>query len=216
MATEAIGLRQRWRQKLFVWARRYVPAEIAGTVCAFIGTAVIYGIFTDRVLAAVAGTVGEIIGFYGLIATVEWRRERARGYGLRRTTTSTARLLLAEFGVIEVLDSTILRPFFMYLGPGLTGGMGSGTLLGKLMADVAFYGVAIISYEMIRRRRKEPIAARTGAEEDTVELTRRVEDEITQPIALPSGAVHIPAQRKAGPRAKARKGLPARSLRSSA
>ncbi|WP_433219751.1 hypothetical protein ACQP00_16075 [Dactylosporangium sp. CS-047395] len=212
MATEVIGLRRRWRQKLIVWARRYVPAEIAGTVCAFIGTAVIYGLFTDRVLAAVAGTVGEIVGFYGLIATVEWRRERARGYGLRRTTTSTARLLLAEFGVIEVLDSTILRPFFMYLGPGLTGGMGSGTLLGKLMADVAFYGVAIVSYELIRRRRKE----RAGAEEDTVELTRRVEDEITQPIPLQPGAARIPAQRKAGPRAKARKGLPGRTVRSSA
>ncbi|WP_433061170.1 hypothetical protein [Dactylosporangium sp. CS-033363] len=212
MATEAIGMRQRWRQKLWVWARRYVPAEIAGTICAFIGTAVIYGMFTDRVLAAVAGTVGEIVGFYGLIATVEWRRERARGYGLRRTTTSTARLLVAEFGVIEVLDSTILRPFFMYLGPGITGGMGSGTLLGKLMADVAFYGVAIVSYELIRRRRKE----RFAAEEDTVELTRRVEDEITQPIPLQPGPVRIPAQRKAGPRAKARKGLPARTVRSSA
>src|SRR3954451_24710738 len=99
MATEANGLRQRWRQKCWQWARRYVPAEIAGTACAFIGTTVIYHLFTDRVLAAFAGTIGESIGFYGLIGTVEWRRERARGYSAWRTTTTTVRLLLAEFGL---------------------------------------------------------------------------------------------------------------------
>ncbi|WP_433077397.1 hypothetical protein ACQP1P_34400 [Dactylosporangium sp. CA-052675] len=131
----------------------------------------------DRVLAALAGTVGEIVGFYGLVATVEWRRERARGYGLQRTTTSTARLLIAEFGLIELLDSTTLRPLFMYLGPGITGGIGSGTLLGKLLADLVFYGVAIVSYELIRRRRR----MRAAAEEDTVEITGA---EVTQPIAV--------------------------------
>ncbi|MEU7871416.1 hypothetical protein [Dactylosporangium sp. NPDC049140] len=143
--------------------------------------------FSDRVLAALAGTAGEIVGFYGLIATVEWRRERARGYNLRRTTTSTARLLLAEFGLIEVLDSTTLRPLFMYLGPDITGGIGTGTLLGKLMADVAFYGVAIVSYELIRRRRRETVPA--GAGEDTVELTG---GEVTQPLAVIGDAVTQP------------------------
>ncbi|MFI5911941.1 hypothetical protein [Dactylosporangium sp. NPDC051541] len=145
----------------------------------------------DRVLAAIAGTVGEIVGFYGLIATVEWRRERRRGFGLRRTTASTARLLLAEFGLIEILDSTTLRPLFMYLGPSITGGMGSGTLLGKLMADLAFYGVAIVSYELIRRRRRETVPAAAvpaGADADTVDL-RRNADEVTQPIVRPSAAV---------------------------
>lgn len=184
MSTEAIGLRQRWRQKCWQWARRYVPAEIVGTACALISTAVVYSLFTDRVLAAVAGTAGEMLGFYGLIATVEWRRERARGYGLRRTTTSTARLLLAEFGLIEILDSTTLRPLLMYLGPNITGSIGSGTLLGKLMADVVFYGVAIISYELVRRRRDTaPAAAGKDTGEDTVELSTRVDAEVTRPIA---------------------------------
>ncbi|GAA3297057.1 hypothetical protein Dvina_23750 [Dactylosporangium vinaceum] len=182
----AAGLRPRWRAKVWVWARRYVPAELFGTACAFLGTALIYGLYSDRVLAAIAGTVGEIVGFYGFIATVEWRRERARGFGLRRTTASTARLLLAEFGLIEILDSTTLRPLFMYLGPSITGGMGTGTLLGKLMADVAFYGVAIVSYELIRRRRRAPVPA--GADEDTVDLNARAGNEVTQPIARPAGA----------------------------
>lgn len=202
MSTEAVGLRQRWRQKCWQWARRYVPAEIVGTACALTSTAVVYGLSTDRVLAAMAGTAGETVGFYGLIATVEWRRERARGYGLQRTTTSTARLLLAEFGLIEVLDSTILRPLFMYLGPDITGGIGSGTLLGKLMADVAFYGVAIVSYELIRRRR-DTVPAAAGT--DTVDPSTHADAEVTQPIAVrpslirPSmaGPVRIPGPRPA-------------------
>lgn len=151
----------------------------------------ISGLFSDRVLAAVAGTVGEFIGFYGLIATVEWRRERTRGYGWRLTTISTARLLLAEFGLIEVLDSTAVRPLFMYLGPGITGGLGTGTLLGKLMADVVFYGVAIVCYELVRRRRREKAALLADAK--TVALVR----------AAPVKAVPV--------KATARVAVPARS-----
>jgi hypothetical protein len=113
---------------------------------------VIYGILGDRAVAAIAGTVSENLGFYGTLAIAEWRRQHALGYGVWRTSALTARLLLAEFGLIEVLDSTVLRPMFMYVGPGITGGISSGILLGKVMADVAFYAVAITSYELIRRR----------------------------------------------------------------
>lgn len=209
MASGAIGARQRWRQKCWQWARRYGPAEISGTAFAFIGTTATYHFSGDRVLAAIAGAVGESIGFYGLIATAEWRRERARGYGWWRTTTSTARLLLAEFGLIELFDTTTLRPLFMYLGPGITGGIGSGTLLGKLAADATFYGVAIVSYEFIqRRRRRAPVSTGKAGTSADEEITRViVRDEITRPTQT---LVARTGTRNAGPAAKG----PAKAVRS--
>jgi hypothetical protein len=159
MATETAGRWERWRHKCWQWCRRYLPAELAGTICAFLGTAVIYGIFADRAAAAIAGTLSENVGFYGILAAFEWHRQHVAGQGLLRTAASTARLLIAEFGLIEVLDSAVLRPLFMYLGPGLTGGIGSGAVLGKLMADGVFYLAAITSYELIRRRASINVAA---------------------------------------------------------
>jgi hypothetical protein len=159
MATEAVGRGARWRHKCWQWCRRYLPAELTGTVCAFIGTTLICGIFADRTLAAFAGTLSENVGFYGVLAVFEWQRQHTAGQGPLRTTVLTARLLIAEFGLIELLDSTLLRPLFLYVGPELTGGLGSGTLLGKVMADATFYLVAIASSELFRRRTSAALAA---------------------------------------------------------
>jgi hypothetical protein len=166
MATQAVGRGARWRRKFWHWCRRYLPAEIAGTVCALVTTTVIYGMLSDRAVAAIAGTVSENLGFYGTLAIIEWRRQHSLGHGVWRTAARTFRLLLAEFGLIEALDSTVLRPMFMYLGPGITGGIGTGILLGKVMADVAFYAVAITSYELIRRRASHTGTALVGAADD--------------------------------------------------
>jgi hypothetical protein len=64
----------------------------------------------------------------------------------------TALALFAEFGPAEALDSLLVRPVCMYTGPFLTGGVASGSLLGKIAADAVFYTVAIVSYEVAQRR----------------------------------------------------------------
>jgi hypothetical protein len=63
----------------------------------------------------------------------------------------TARDLTVEFGPAEVFDSVLLRPLLMYAGPVVTGQFIAGTLLGKLLADVAFYAFAITGYEVRKR-----------------------------------------------------------------
>jgi len=68
MATEAVERGARWRRKCWQWCRRYLPAELAGTAYAFIGTTLICGIFADRAAVAFAGTVSENVGFYGVLA----------------------------------------------------------------------------------------------------------------------------------------------------
>jgi hypothetical protein len=58
-----------------------------------------------------------------------------------------------EFGPAEALDTLALRPFAMYVGPLVVGNVMLGVLVGKLVADVTFYGFAIVGYEILVRRR---------------------------------------------------------------
>lgn len=66
----------------------------------------------------------------------------------------TLRNMLIEFGPSETLDSFILRPALMYAAQ-LQWGIGLGTLAGKLAADVVFFGLAILAFEMRKRYVRE-------------------------------------------------------------
>jgi hypothetical protein len=147
----------RWLRKVREWSARYLPAEVVGTVFAVAGAWLAYEITGDRAIAAITGTMAENIGFYGVMAVDGWRSQTDAGQ--RRRVLRTVLALFAEFGPAEALDSLLVRPLCMYIGPFLTGGIAGGSLLGKLAADAVFYAVAIVSYEIVQRRRRGRVAA---------------------------------------------------------
>lgn len=127
------------------WIRRYLPMELAGTACALAAAATVSRLGGGPAHAAVAGSVAETIGFYGVAAFLVARTHPTRKLG------RTARDLAVEFGPAEVLDTLLLRPGLMYLGARSVGDLTTGVLLGKLVADVAFYLLAIAGHEIGRR-----------------------------------------------------------------
>jgi hypothetical protein len=142
------------RRKLRGWVGRYLPAEILGTVTALAAAWTVHAASDSLISAAVAGTIGESLGYYGCIAVREVRyydaRHRHHGTLRRRwlTGTRTVRDLLIEFGPAELVDSLLARPLFMYLMPVLLQNFTAGIVAGKLAADVIFYGLAIGAYEL--------------------------------------------------------------------
>jgi hypothetical protein len=142
------------RRKLREWVGRYLPAEILGTVTALAAAWTVHAASDSLISAAVAGTIGESLGYYGCIAVREVRyydaRHRHHGTLQRRwlTGTRTVRDLLIEFGPAELVDSLLARPLFMYLMPVLLQNFTAGIVAGKLAADVIFYGLAIGAYEL--------------------------------------------------------------------
>jgi hypothetical protein len=62
--------------------------------------------------------------------------------------------VVAEFGVAEVTDTVFLRPLLMYAFVGPLGALIPGVIVGKLAADVVFYGLAIPAYELRERGRR--------------------------------------------------------------
>ena len=148
------------RHKIREWLWRYTPAEIIATITALLG-ATLGHIFSDGslVVAAYAGTIGENIGYYGYFAIKESLRHyrtHVHHATTRRVIVSgikTVRDMLVEFGPAELLDSLVVRPVCMYLGPLLMGHFQAGIFVGKIVADVIFYSLAIIGYEIRRRWR---------------------------------------------------------------
>ena len=140
------------RRKLGEWLRRYVPAEIGGTLGALAGGLLVYRLSHSSALTAVGGTWGENLGYYLVILGREIGANRsALHQGRWRTSTRMLRNLVVEFGVAEALDSFLLRPLLVYAALSLTGSVPLGLLAGKLAADMGFYTVAIGMYELRKR-----------------------------------------------------------------
>jgi len=142
--------------KIKEWTHRYLPAEACATVTAIVGASLIYLLTGNRAIAAFAGAIYENIGYYGYISTREIKtnikKYKAAGkYFGFAGYTKTIRDMIFEFGLSEVLDSFIVRPFCMYWLPILIPNFAVGIFIGKVVADIIFYIPTIISYELKKK-----------------------------------------------------------------
>lgn len=154
--------------KLAAWIRRYGPSELLGTIVA-VGAAVGVEQASDStVLAGYVASAAEATVFYGVMFLRESVRAAHRAgatgkpYG-SRDLLPVLRNMLMEFGVAETLDAGLVRPLLLGFGLRWIGG-GLGALVGKLAADLAFYGPVLTVYEW-------RLARRTAA--DQVDRRRR-------------------------------------------
>lgn len=142
--------RARWGRKAAGWVRRYLPSEVVATCAALLG-GLLVGAWHPA-LAALGGTWGENIGYYGTIVARDLRERRVRDGrltcgGVLRTCCD----LLLEFGGAELLDTLLVRPAAMFALIALTGSQPLGLILGKIVADLAFYCAAIGAFELRKR-----------------------------------------------------------------
>jgi hypothetical protein len=137
------------RERVGRWVRRYLPAESAGLGGALAAALAVNRLWPDHLAAvAIAGTLGEAIGYYGVFALCEWRRQPGSFVHL-------CRRMALEFGPAEALDY-LIRPLAMYVMPELLGSVTIGVIAGKIIADLVFYGWAVTAYETWLRRDSDP------------------------------------------------------------
>jgi hypothetical protein len=139
------------------WLRRYIPAEILGTITALIGAWSVYANTHSYIAATASGWFGEGIGFYGYFIITELiangRRYREHSL-LKRFTLAIAAAstnLIVEFLPAEILDNFIIRPFAMFEAPQYIHPYPIGFLVGKFSADMVFYVLAIAGFETRKR-----------------------------------------------------------------
>jgi hypothetical protein len=139
------------RSRVRGWLRRYLPAEIVGTSAALAGAAFAARGGTGD--AVVAASWAEAVAFYLFVTG----RELLRASGPRfrsGAVIGAVRDVVAEFGVAELADTVFLRPLLMYAFVAPLGALIPGVIVGKLVADLVFYGLAIPAYELRERARR--------------------------------------------------------------
>jgi hypothetical protein len=125
-------------------------AGVAGAV----GSAAVVAVLWNGGLAAegLAAAAGETAGFYcGFIIPRLLDTRNRLPWWRRLIVTATGAAV--EFGPAEAADSLLLRPGAMIISSVLIGNAFAGILVGKAIADIAFYGLAIASYETLIRPR---------------------------------------------------------------
>ena len=138
-----------------VWLRRYLPAELVCTASGLFAAWAAAVLTGSPAAIAVAGTLGENVGFYGMMLG---REIAQRGL---RTLSPIIHDLMLEFGLAEVLDCLLLRPALMYIGQMLAPNTALGVVAGKLVADLIFYVPTIVSYELLHQRALHTLAHKT-------------------------------------------------------
>jgi hypothetical protein len=138
------------------WFDRYKYAEIAATSAALASSQ--FSRIFDGLTTAYLITFAEYFAFYGVILFMAYKKLVETNRALYKKTPSKEMLLLIqnlvlEFGYPAILDFFFIRPFCMYWMPLLTGNYFMGIILGKITADSIFYGLAIVNYELIKRKR---------------------------------------------------------------
>lgn len=158
-------LSARSRRKLWEWVKRYLPAQILGTIVALVVAQLAYQLTHSLGVAAYASTVAEAVAYYGVASVrdiIAFYERYHPHHTLKRlwlTTLSTGRSLIMEFGVAGTLDGGFIRPYLMWVLPQLTGNMQLGWLIAKVVADVIFYSMAITGYELHKRKFMQPAPA---------------------------------------------------------
>lgn len=145
-----------FKQKARDWIHRYLLAEIVSTLLSLFTAWIIMESTGDRVMSAFAGSAVASITFYGVVAirdiskSLKLHRHRNERYKVKSFLIDFRNLII-EFGPAEILDVIAVRPFFMYLIPKLTGEFVLSTLAGKIIADLFFFALAIIMYELRKK-----------------------------------------------------------------
>ena len=144
------------KDKFKEWLRRYVPLEIGAIMALFIGGFGTHALTDNATVIAFAAAWSENIGFYiAAFAQALVARQRNSDGTPQTMLKRIFRIpqnMVFEFGVAELLDSFLVRPFCMYILPNILGNLAIGLIIGKILADCFFYSVAILFYEIKKRQ----------------------------------------------------------------
>ncbi|MFH0829385.1 MAG: hypothetical protein V1907_04395 [Candidatus Kerfeldbacteria bacterium] len=142
------------QRKVWEWVRRYGPQEGAALIGALIAAYILRplilasGLPWSTVVTAYVVTFADALTYYIFAQVREYRRHRRDGVRKRVAFMLAFRDLAVEYGVADIVDTVITRPFCMYWAFRITSNPVFGVPLGMLGAGLVFYTMVIPGYEL--------------------------------------------------------------------
>lgn len=141
-----------WKNKIREWVCRYGPSLVLAIAAAVIIAKLVYSIFGNLVVAALAATWADNIMFYGLIAYRDFKRRKKKDKEFTIVGVfKLMRNMIFEFSPAEYLDSFLLRPFYLSVFPYFIENYSLAIFLGSLAADISYFIPTILAYELRKK-----------------------------------------------------------------
>jgi ornithine decarboxylase len=189
------------------WRARFGLAEVCGTIAAVGGFAAGYLIAGSLLAAAGLATICEAVGFYGCVGVktaVAACRATAHLGGVRRLVAGAWHAItqqLASCAAAEALDTFVVRPGCLagaaWLARPLPGGVWLGFAVGKVAADVSWYGMEASARRGMARAIPR---AQSATPYVLLDLARATECFAELAAALPAVMVHYAVKANPHPR----------------
>ena len=144
------------KNKINEWLKRYLPAEVISMIFTLVSAELTFHYTQNNIATALIATlIGNTVYFSCILLNdVVSTRKQCLMNGKKYTRLifyKNIRALFLEFGLAEVIDSLLIRPFLMYYLPILLNSLTWGTFLAKITADVTFYLPTIFLYEVSKK-----------------------------------------------------------------
>lgn len=137
--------------KISEWIHRYFLAEVFSLIGVLLFGTIAEIVFNNPIHIALAGTIGENLGFYGNIFYKDIQKRKTKDHKLTFIgVLKVIRNTTFEFGLAEYLDM-IIRPTFMYFFQRIIINTQLALLAAKFSADITFYFPAILFYELRKK-----------------------------------------------------------------
>ncbi len=136
-------------KKSLEWIRRYLPAFLIATAFTLIFSNIAIYYIKNPIIVAYIGAWGGIFSYYVFIITRELFNEYKKEKKFKiNFILKVFRNLLFEFTPAEIMDVLLVSPFFLFIFPKMISNFSLAILLGKLCADIIFYSITILFYEI--------------------------------------------------------------------
>lgn len=144
------------KQNFKRWLKKYLLAEIIGTITAVSAASITHFFSHNLILSAYTGSIGEAIGFYStiIIQNVLLKKQKNRVNNAFFTVIDFSKIIatiILEFGPAGLIDGLLVRPFFLFLFPIILNDFTLGIFMGKITGDFAFYFLVILSTKIKQR-----------------------------------------------------------------
>ena len=133
------------------YVKRYYIAEIISFFSSYFAFIIASAAFANDLISAYCGTGGAFVGFYLPIAFSEWRTISDGESGqLSKSIIKVIKNLSIEFGLSEIFDFLLIRPFCLYSASNFITNETLAIVAGNQAANVTFFAIAALMHRFGR------------------------------------------------------------------